>query len=135
MSPVGGSRLIIFNGTAMRGEAAHANLMGATYVESVSTAPVYRLWSIDDQFPAMFRDEQRGASITGELYAVPDDVWPEIEASEPRGLHCRKVELDDGRIVFGMLGSESLAGVGREITDFGGWREYLSAKGLADGDA
>lgn len=75
----------------------------------------------------MFRDEQRGASITGELYDVPDDVWPGIEATEPRGLHCGEVELDDGRIVFGMLGSESLAGVGSEITEYGGWREYRSA--------
>ena len=44
-----GSRQIMFNGTVMRGEPAHANLTGATFVESVSTAPVYRLWSIDDR--------------------------------------------------------------------------------------
>lgn len=129
MTLAGGSRRIMFNGTVMRGEPAHANLTRATYVESVSTAPVYRLWSIDDQFPAMFRDEERGASITGELYEVPDDVWPGIEATEPGGLHCGEVELDDGRMVFGMLGSDSLAGVGCEITEFGGWREYRSAMG------
>ena len=56
-------------------------------------------------------------------------LWPEIASAEPRGLYRGEVEYDDGRTVFGMLGSGSLAGVGHEITRFGGWREYRSAMG------
>jgi adenine/guanine/hypoxanthine permease len=122
--------LVVFNGTVMRGEPAHANLDGATFVEDVRTAPAYRLYTVGDRHPAMLRDDEHGAAIVAELYEVPDDVWPRVRDSEPPGLYRGPVELADGRTVEGMLGEESL--VQRhdvsEITEFGGWRAYLGSK-------
>jgi len=120
--------LVVFNGTVMRGQPAHANLEGATFLEDVRTAPVYRLYTIGDRHPAMVRDDQHGTSITAELYEVPDDVWPGIRDTEPPGLYRGPVELDDGRNVEGMLGESSLVEGEEavEITEHGGWREYLS---------
>src|SRR5262249_12820594 len=42
------------NGTLMRGLALNDNLLaaGATFVRETTTAPHYRLWSIDDRHPA-----------------------------------------------------------------------------------
>jgi AGZA family xanthine/uracil permease-like MFS transporter len=120
--------LVVFNGTVMRGEPAHANLDGATFLEEVRTAPVYRLYTIGDRHPAMVRDAERGAAIAAELYEVPDDVWPAIRDTEPPGLYRGPIELDDGRMVEGMLGTRELIGGWEavEITEHGGWRAYLA---------
>jgi gamma-glutamylcyclotransferase (GGCT)/AIG2-like uncharacterized protein YtfP len=55
------------NGTLMRGLALNANLqaVGATFIRQTTTAPVYRLWSIDDQYPAMMRVAARGGGHRG----------------------------------------------------------------------
>ena len=52
------------NGTLMRGFALNQNLLavGATFVHEAVTAPVYRLWSIYDQYPAMLRVAAGGAA-------------------------------------------------------------------------
>jgi AGZA family xanthine/uracil permease-like MFS transporter len=123
--------LVVFNGTVMRGEPAHANLRGATYLEDVQTAPVYRLWSIGDRHPAMLRTGEGGTSVAAELYEVPDEVWPGIRDTEPPGLYRGPVELSDGREVEGMLGEQELVDGPEavEITEFGGWRAYLAARG------
>ena len=117
----------------MRGEPSHDNLAGATFLSEVPTAPVYRLFSIEDRHPAMIRDDAAGVSIEAELYEVPDDVWPSIRDTEPSGLYRGPVLLDDGREVEGMLGEQALvqSDGAREITEWGGWRAYR--RGQADG--
>ncbi|HEY2937705.1 MAG TPA: gamma-glutamylcyclotransferase [Gaiellaceae bacterium] len=122
--------LVVFNGTVMRGEPAHANLLGATFLEEVRTAPAYRLYSIGDRYPAMVRAEEGGALIAAELYEVPDEVWPAIRDSEPAGLYRGPVELADGRLVEGMLGERELVAGPEavEITKHGGWRAYLATR-------
>ncbi len=122
--------LVVFNGTVMRGEPAHDNLKGAQFLEAVRTAPCYRLYSIRDRYPAMANCEEAGAAIEGELYEVPDEVWPAIRDKEPPGLYRGAVELEDGRQVDGMLAEAGLIsdpGV-RDITTFGGWRAYLASR-------
>ena len=49
--------LLAVNGTLMRGLELNPNLLavGSSFVEETRTAPVYRLWSIDDRHPAMMR--------------------------------------------------------------------------------
>ena len=61
------------NGTLMRGFALNRNLLavGATFVHEAVTAAIYRLWSIDDQYPAMLRVTAGGAAIALEVWAVP----------------------------------------------------------------
>lgn len=121
---------MVFNGTVMRGQPAHGNLDGTTFLEVVRTASVYRLYSIGDRYPAMLRDDSKGAAIDAELYEVPDAVWPRIRNYEPAGLYRGAVELDDGRVLEGMLGEPALVeypGV-VEITKFGGWCAYLAAR-------
>jgi gamma-glutamylcyclotransferase (GGCT)/AIG2-like uncharacterized protein YtfP len=121
--------LVVFNGTVMRGQPEHANLEGAIFVSDVRTAPVYRLFSIGERYPAMIRDDDRGAAIEAELYEVSDVIWPRIRHSEPPGLYRGPVLLDDGREVEGMLGEPALVArsEAREITSYGGWRAYSNA--------
>jgi len=117
--------LIIFDGVLMRGETAHWKITGTTFLEVVRTAPIYRLYTIGDRYPAMLRDDVHGISIRVELYHVPDHLWSHIRSIVPAGLLLRSIELADGRMVAGLLGEpDFVAHYGRDITSFGGWVTY-----------
>lgn len=64
------SFILFVNGTLMRGFALHANLNGAKFIGEASTAPCYRLFSIDDIHPGMYEVPDGGVSVAGELYHV-----------------------------------------------------------------
>ena len=122
--------LLAVNGTLMRGLELNANLVeaGATFVRETRTAPVYRLWSIDDRHPAMIRFET-GAAIAVEVWSVPSEGLATILLGEPPGLCIGKVRLDDGTETLGVLGEPALCEGKREITSYGGWRAYVAARG------
>jgi gamma-glutamylcyclotransferase (GGCT)/AIG2-like uncharacterized protein YtfP len=118
---------LFVNGTLMRGLKLHANLDGAEFLGEFRTAPHYRIFSIGDVHPGMYRVEQGGISVPGEIYWLPDEVWALVESGEPPGLYKGPVELADGRWVDGILFPEAMTAGQREITSFGGWREYWEA--------
>jgi AGZA family xanthine/uracil permease-like MFS transporter len=127
--------LVVFNGTVMRGQPAHANLAGATFLEEVKTAPTYRLYSIGDLYPAMLHADSGGNAIAAELYQVPNHVWPRIRDSEPPGLYRGSLQLADGRLVDGMLGDADFVRkhATAEITSYGGWAAYLASLRTPEG--
>ncbi len=114
----------------MRGHPGHTNLEGARFIEAVETADRYRLFSMGD-YPALLSVDEHGVSIAAELYDVPDDVWARVLAAEPPELVEGEVELSDGRVVGCMLAAdaETVAGA-PDISDHGGWTNYVSAKGV-----
>jgi gamma-glutamylaminecyclotransferase len=121
-------RFVFFNGTVMRGEPDHGNLRNAEFVGPARTARSYRLYSIQDRYPAMVHVPEGGVSVEGELYAVDESTWPAILDSEPEGLRAEPVELDSGRVVLGMVTSEAFARThGLDISEWGSWRAYLTA--------
>lgn len=114
----------------MRGLELNPNLLnaGAEFVCETTTAPVYRLWSIDDVHPAMVRVRQGGVAIALEVWAVPAPGLIQVLQQEPPGLCIGKVTLENGDSVLGVLGEPILCEGQREITEYGGWRAYLKAK-------
>ena len=123
---------LFVNGTLMRGLALHATLDGAEFLEACQTAARYRLYSIGDVHPGMFEVPHGGVSVHGELYRLPDDVLQRVEAGEPPGLYRGPVELQDGRVVQGILFPRQLAeGIHRDISAYGSWREYLAVRHAA----
>ncbi|MEC9368328.1 MAG: gamma-glutamylcyclotransferase [Pseudomonadota bacterium] len=121
---------LFVNGTIMRGLALHGNLAGATFLGEFRTAPSYRLYSIGDVHPGMFEVGEGGIQVPGEYYEMSDDIWARVEAGEPPGLYCGPVILEDGRVVEGILFPRELAeGQHRDISEFGGWREYMASRG------
>jgi len=119
---------LFVNGTLMRGLDLHANLAGAQFLGVCRTASRYRLYSIGDVHPGMFEVAEGGVSVEGELYRLADDVLRRVEAGEPAGLYRGSVHLSDGRAVQGILYPRHLAeSIHRDISAFGGWREYISA--------
>lgn len=122
---------LFVNGTLMRGLKLNENLDGAEFLGEAQTAPVYRIFSIGDVHPGMFEvDEcEGGISVPGEMYRMSDEIWQRVENGEPPHLYKGPIKLSDGRIVDGILfPREHAEGKHREITEFGGWREYIAAK-------
>ncbi|MBD7919426.1 gamma-glutamylcyclotransferase [Cellulomonas sp. Sa3CUA2] len=120
--------LLFVNGTLMRGLGLHAHLDGAELLEETSTVPRYRVHAIDGAYPGMYRvgDDEEGASVPGELYQVPAEVLVRVLEGEPPGLYRGPVELADGRRVPGILSRRATAQEHPEITDHGGWRQYVA---------
>jgi hypothetical protein len=126
--------LLAVNGTLMRGLKLSPNMAtaGATFVRDATTEPVYRLWSINDDHPAMVRvTDGTGVKVAVEVWSVPAAGLASILLNEPPGLCVGKVRLDDGSIVLGVLGEPALVEGHREITAYGGWRAYIAAEGVA----
>jgi carbamate kinase len=125
--------LVAVNGTLMRGLKLNANLTAAraTFVRETTTESTYRLWTINDEYPAMVRvSDGTGARIAVEIWSVPPGGLRTIFFEEPPGLSIGKVHLDDGTTVVGVIGEPAVVTGQREITKYGGWRAYIAAEGV-----
>lgn len=123
--------LLAVNGTLMRGLALNPNLLaaGATFLREDQTVPAYRLFSIGDRHPGMFRVAEGGVSVAVEVWDVPAEGLAGILLKEPAGLSIGKVTLASGTEVLGVLAEPILCEGQREISGFGGWRAYRAARG------
>ncbi len=121
--------LFAVNGTLMRGLKLNHNMVAAkaTFVRETQTEPAYRLWTINDEHPAMLRvTDGTGTKVAVEVWSVPAAGLAEILLNEPPGLCIGKVRLEDGSFVLGVLGEAALVEGQREITTYGGWRSYVA---------
>ncbi|OQW56329.1 MAG: glutamyl-tRNA amidotransferase [Nitrospira sp. ST-bin4] len=121
--------LLAVNGTLMRGLKLNPNMVAAkaTFVRETKTEAAYRLWTINDEHPAMLRvTDGTGVKVAVEVWSVPPAGLAGILLNEPPGLCIGKVRLEDGSIVLGVLGEQALVEGHREITKYGGWRAYLA---------
>ena len=126
--------LLAVNGTLMRGLKLSPNMAAAnaTFVREAMTEPVYRLWTINDDHPAMVRmSDGSGVRVAVEVWSVPPAGLAGILQKEPPGLTIGKVKLDDGSTVLGVIGEPALVDGQKEITQHGGWRAYVAAEGIA----
>jgi hypothetical protein len=55
----------------------------------------------------------------------------DVLLGEPPGLCIGKVRLADGEETLGVLGEPILCEGQREITEYGGWRAYVAARGAS----
>lgn len=124
--------MLAVNGTLMRGLELEKNLLNvnASFVREAKTRKAYRLWSICDRNPAMIRvgvDDPLAAEIDVEVWSVPLEGLATVLMNEPEGLSIGKVVLSDGETVLGVIGEPQLVRGMKEITAFGGWRNYISS--------
>ncbi|MEM7062525.1 MAG: gamma-glutamylcyclotransferase [Cyanobacteria bacterium P01_B01_bin.77] len=115
------------NGTLMRGLALNPNLLNvnATFERDTKTEPSYRLWTIDDNYPAMLKVRTGGVAVAVEVWQVPLAGLGIILSQEPPGLAIGKVKLHDGEEVLGVIGEPLTVDGKKEITQYGGWRAYI----------
>ena len=126
--------LMFLNGDGMRGGRAHHTIEGVPLVGERRTAPLYRFYSVRDEFPALHPAADGGQPILGELYDVPMGPLSALLATEPPELELGIIELEDGELSFAMLLREAEHASGRhqDITGYGGWRAYRVAS-LSEG--
>ncbi len=96
-------------------------------MREATTETAYRLWSINDRYPAMLRVREGGIAIAVEVWAVPAVSLGTILLQEPAGLCIGKVRLSDGEVVLGVLGEPICCENQQEITQWGGWRAYMES--------
>jgi gamma-glutamylcyclotransferase (GGCT)/AIG2-like uncharacterized protein YtfP len=142
--------LMFLTGDGMRGGPLHRHIEGAQFAGERRTLPVYRFFSIRDEFPALHPVGDGGHAILGELYEVPMPALHGLLAREPPELELSIVELQAGHpagaspapdgggpaeaggveLSFGMIlrRGEDTAGRHADISRKGGWRAY---RGLA----
>ncbi|WP_370584632.1 glutamyl-tRNA amidotransferase [Oculatella sp. LEGE 06141] len=101
--------------------------VNAQFVREAWTLPIYRLWSINDRHPAMLQVKAGGGAIAVEIWTISAEGISSILLQEPPGLCIGKVYLADGEVVLGVLGEPFLCENQREITQWGGWRAYITA--------
>ena len=117
------------NGTLMRDLPLNPNMLnvGSTFEREAQTEPSYRIWSIDDSYPAMIKVKEGGVAVALEVWNVPLAGLGVILSQEPPGLAIGKVTLQDGEEVLGVIGEPLTVEGKREITQYGGWRAYQAA--------
>ncbi len=129
-----GAVLLAVNGTLMRGLKLSPNMAaaGASFVREITTEPVYRIWTVNDDHPAMIRvTDGSGVAVAVEVWSVPAAGLAGILLNEPPGLSIGKVNLADGSTVLGVIAEPALVEGQREISHHGGWRAYTAAEGVS----
>jgi len=121
--------LMFLNGDGMRGGRAHYTIEGVPLVGERHTAPLYRFFSVRDEFPALYPVAEGGGPILGELYDVPMGPLNALLATEPAELELSIVELEGGELSFAMVlrEAEHAPGIHKDITSYGGWHAYRAA--------
>ena len=123
------SLILAVNGTLMRGLELENNLkaVSAIFINESQTEKAYRLFSINDKYPAMVKDA-KGSAIDVELYEISEQGMQEVLSKEPEGLTIKEITLIDGSKVQGVVGLPFIVENRKEITNYGGWRNYLAHK-------
>lgn len=124
------------NGQAMSGGSINFALKDAKFVGAARTAKKYRFHSFWDDFPGLrvAGPGEVGYSIPGELYEVSYQILREdLLPNEPAELELTVIELEDssGSLCMGIRDGVHQLDRVTDISDRGGWRNYL---GLTGGD-
>ena len=119
--------LFAFYGTFTSSQPGHGNLARALFVERTRTAPAYRLFFVDELWPALVPAED-GAAIECELYECSEELLGRLARVEPPGWNRAPLELEDGRTVEAFLGDPALATRGVDVSEHGSWAAFVSSE-------
>jgi allophanate hydrolase len=99
--------------------------LGGRFLRAATTQPVYRLFALANR-PGMVRTSD-GASIAGEIWALPTTAIGPLLAQVPPPLGFGTVALDHGPCLGFLAESAGIADA-PDITYLGGWRAWLQSK-------
>ena len=94
--------------------------LNAKLIKATSTAKGYRLFEVPNKVPArpgMIRDTNCDISLKLEAFM--------IQIASPLGIGS--VLLEDNTTVYGFLCESDYIKEAKEISSFGGWREYINS--------
>ncbi|MBP2169673.1 allophanate hydrolase [Erwinia toletana] len=102
----------------------------AVLVQETQTAASYRLYALANTHPPKpgLAKADGGKAITVELWDIPLARFGEFVAEIPAPLGIGTLTLIDGRQVKGFICEPAALSDARDITEFGGWRNWLNRK-------
>jgi allophanate hydrolase len=101
--------------------------LGGRFVSVARTKPAYGLYALGNR-PGLVRQSEGGASIEGEVWAVPTSAVGALLAQVPGPLGFGSVDLENGPCLGFVAEAAGVAGA-PDITQYGGWRGWLAARG------
>jgi gamma-glutamylcyclotransferase (GGCT)/AIG2-like uncharacterized protein YtfP len=116
-----------FYGTFTSGQGGHGNLEGARFLERTCTASHYRLWFVDELWPALIPAEN-GVAVECELYECPEELLARLAEVEPPGWKRASLELKDGREVEAFLGDRELETRGTDVSEHRAWATFVASR-------
>ena len=130
--PDNGIELTVF-GAHLRGQPLNEQLQahGARFVEPIRTSESYQLVALATipPKPGLVRViDGGGAAVAGERWLISPAGLGELMACLPAPMSLTSVELSDGSWVIGFGCSYQAAVDGNDITEYGGWADYLAAQ-------
>jgi allophanate hydrolase len=131
VSPSRDCVLLAVVGAHLTGQPLNHDLTsrGARLVKTCRTAADYLLFALDTKpaKPGLIREPGfNGVGIEVEVWSLPESKFGGFVANVPAPLSIGTVVLEDGSCVKGFLCEPAALANAREITRFGGWRNYLS---------
>ncbi|MCK9374483.1 MAG: allophanate hydrolase [Sulfuricurvum sp.] len=106
---------------------------GAVLIEKSFTAPLYRFYALESFMPprpGLVQVNEEGGSIAVELWKIPIEQFGSFFNGVPSPLALGSLTLIDGKIVKGFLCENYAVEGAKEITQLGGWRNYLLGNSL-----
>ncbi len=104
---------------------------GATFLRRTRTIASYKFYALPGGppfRPGLVRVPAGGASVDVEVWSVPAEQFGSFVAGIPAPLGVGKVDLEDGQQVSGFLCEAHAIEGARDITELGGWRQYLGTR-------
>lgn len=114
-------------GTFGSAQDGHGVMQGARLLERARTAPAYRLYRVDDRWPALVRAAD-GVAIDVELYECTEEHLARLAELEPPGWNRDTLLLEDGREVEAFIGDESLVARGVDVSEHGSWAAHVASR-------
>ncbi len=109
--------------------------LGGTLERSARTAPGYRFYALAGTVPpkpGLVREPGfAGPGIAVEVWRLSPAAFGRFVAAIPQPLGIGKLLLDDGTEVSGFLCEPAALAGATEITEFGGWRNYIASRAKA----
>ncbi|MGS2644018.1 allophanate hydrolase [Streptosporangium sp. LJ11] len=117
-------------GAHRSGQPLHGRLtsLGATGLGIALTAPLYRLYALDDgdmPRPGLVRSTSGGAQVEVELYDLSTSALGVLLTQTTPPLGLGTIRLSDGRAVHGFLCEPYATEQAPDISHHGSWPDYL----------
>ncbi|WP_319058951.1 allophanate hydrolase-related protein, partial [Streptomyces europaeiscabiei] len=117
-------------GAHLSGQPLNPQLLslGAQLEQTTTTAPVYRLHALrtTPPKPGLVHVGEGGAPVEAEIWRLPPEGLGRLLTTLPRPMALGSVELSDGTRAPGFLCEPGALQDAPDITEYGGWRNYLS---------
>jgi allophanate hydrolase len=131
-APAAGEIAIAVVGAHVSGMPLNGELkaLDARLLEATSTSADYRLYALSDSHPpkpGLLRVASgKGSAIAVEIWTLRAESFGRFVAAIPTPLSIGTLRLADGRSVKGFLVEADAVAGARDISSFGGWRNYIA---------